>query len=64
MSPVDERSRVILDTGINAYVAREIYRNIDRLFTGIENLGEVTIVLHYPENGVWTEKAIDAERPV
>ena len=64
MSPVDERSRAILDTGINAYVAREIYRNIDRLFTGIENLGEVTIVLHYPENGVWTEKVIDAERPV
>ena len=64
MSPVDERSRAILDTGINAYVGREIYRNIDRLFAGIENLGEVTMVLHYPENGVWTEKRIEERRPV
>ena len=51
MTPIDTRSRQILSSGLNAYVVRQVYTNMNRLFDGIGNLGILTVNLQYTEDG-------------
>lgn len=61
-TPIDTRRRKILDSGLNAYVAQQVYINIGKLFDNIGNLGVLTVNLHYTENGEARTETITMSR--
>ena len=62
LTPVDAESQAVLDLGINAYVGRQIFLNMNRMFSSIGNLGEIIINLNYPEDGEKIREVVHVTR--